>query len=134
MDNHQIKSLADRFIDQLHSLEKGNLASAEALADLFADNAELTNSIIESDSKKSQRRGRQDIAQFWREYSESFQNIRSEFIDITASDHSAGLFWQSKGNDANGKPLDYEGVSLLEYNQDGKIQRFKGYFDRTRMN
>lgn len=133
MDIHQIKGLADRFIDQLHSLEKGNLASPEALANLFADNAELTNSIIKSDSKKSQRQGREQIAQFWREYSESFQSIHSEFSEITTSDHSAGLFWQSKGKDANGRPLDYEGVSLLEFNQDGKIQRFKGYFDQTQM-
>lgn len=134
MDNHQIKGLADQFISQLHGLEGGEAAGADALAELFADDAELTNSIIEADDAKSQRHGRDEIRQFWREYGESFRSIQSEFIDVTASEHSAGLFWQSKGSDANGKPLEYEGVSLLEFNDEGKIQRFKGYFDRMQMN
>lgn len=133
MDDHQIKSLAGRFIEQLHQLEHGEARTANALAELFSDDAQLTNSIIESDGAKSQREGRDEIAQFWREYRESFQTIHSEFVEITASDHSAGLFWTSDGEDAEGHPLRYEGVSLLTYDDKGKISRFKAYFDRSQM-
>ena len=94
---------------------------------MFADNAELTNPMINRDG--SGRTGHDQIADFWREYSTAFKNIHSEFFDITASDHSAGLFWRSTGTNANGQPLEYEGVSLLDLDDNGKIARFKGFFD-----
>ena len=131
MDDNQIKTLADRFIWQLHQLEQGGIKNADALADLFADDAELTNSIIEADDAKMRRGGRDEIIQFWREYRESFRSIRSEFMDITASDHSAGLFWTSDGSDANGQALRYEGVSHLLFDKSGKIKNFKAYFNRA---
>lgn len=127
MDQQQIKGIADRFITELHSIEDGDAAGVDRIVDLFADNAELTNPIIERDG--SERTGRDQIAEFWREYSTTFKNIHSEFFDITASDHSAGLFWRSTGTNATGQPLEYEGVSLLELDDTGKIARFKGFFD-----
>lgn len=133
MDDRQIKGLADKFIQQLHQLEQGEPQTADALAELFSDDAQLSNSIIEADGAKTRREGREEIAQFWREYRESFQTIRSEFVDITASDHSAGLFWTSDGSDADGHPLRYEGVSLLTFDGNGKIRHFKAYFDRAQM-
>lgn len=131
MDEHQVKDLADRFIGQLHQLEQGGVDGAGPLAELFADDAELTNSIIEANGAKTRRGGRDEIIQFWREYRESFQTIHSEFVDVTASDHSAGLFWTSKGQNANGQPLQYEGVSLLTFDDSGKIKNFKAYFDQS---
>ncbi|MDQ9170369.1 nuclear transport factor 2 family protein [Oxalobacteraceae bacterium R-40] len=133
MDERQIKGLADRFIGQLHQLERGGIENADAIAELFADDAELSNSIIEADGSKSQRGGREEIARFWREYRESFQAIRSEFSNITANDHSAGLFWTSDGSDANGRSLHYEGVSLLSFDESGKIKNFKAYFDQAQL-
>lgn len=133
MDNHQVVQLADRFIGELHRLEQGDAQGVEALADMFSDNAELTNSIIEADNAKAPRHGREEIAQFWREYGESFQGIHSDFFDVTANDHSAGLFWRSQGNDIHGKPLEYEGVSLLVFDDAGKIKHFRGYFNQAQI-
>lgn len=133
MDDREIKGLADKFIQHLQQLEQGELQTADALSELFAEEAQLTNSIIESDGAKTQRQGREEIAQFWREYRESFRTIRSEFMDVTSSDHSAGLFWTSDGSDTEGHPLRYEGVSLLTFDDAGKIARFKAYFDRMQM-
>ncbi len=129
MDDHQVRTLANRFIGQLHRLEQGDIDDANALADLFAEDAQLTNSIIEANGSKLRRGGKDEIIQFWREYRESFQSIRSEFMDITASDHSAGLFWTSEGNDADGQALHYEGVSHLTFDETGKIRNFKAYFN-----
>lgn len=133
MDDQQVKGLADQFIGRLHQLEEGGITDAEALAELFSEDAELSNSIIEADGAKTRRGGRDEIVRFWREYRESFQAIRSEFIDVTANDHSAGLFWTSDGSDANGQVLRYEGVSLLTFDESGKIKHFKAYFDQGQL-
>jgi ketosteroid isomerase-like protein len=127
MDQQQVKGIADRFITELHCIEDGDAAGVDRIVDMFADNAELSNPIIEREG--SSRNGRNQIAEFWREYRTTFKNIHSEFFDVTASDHSAGLFWRSTGTSATGQPLTYEGVSLLVLDEAGKIARFKGYFD-----
>lgn len=127
MDQQQAKQLADRFIEQLHRIEDGNSDGIDTLVDLFADNAELTNSVI--DNTHGNLVGRENIARFWREYTASFGEIHSDFFDVTTSDHSAGLFWRSTRTSANGQPMAYEGVSLLMFDDSGKITRFKGYFD-----
>lgn len=131
MDSQQARVIADRFIDQLHRLEEGDKAVADRLADMFADGAELTNPIIENNG--GSRRGRDQIAAFWRQYADTFGELHSEFFDVTTSDHSAGLFWRSTGTGPSGKALEYEGVSLLVFDKQGKIARFQGFFDSRRL-
>ena len=127
MDQQQVRGMADTFIAHLHSVEEGDAAGIDTIVAMFADDAELSNPLVQRNG--GQRKGRDEIARFWREYRGVFRDIHSEFIDVTASDHSAGLFWRSTGTDAGGKPLEYEGVSLLIFNEHGKIRQFKGYFD-----
>lgn len=127
MDLQQVKSIADRFITELHRIEDGDAAGIDRIVDMFADNAELTNPLIERDG--GSRSGRDQIAGFWRDYQTAFKDIHSEFFDVTASDHSVGLFWRSAGTNTTGQPLEYEGVSLLVLDESGKIARFKGFFD-----
>ena len=133
MDQQQIKGLADRFITRLHQVEKGDADSIAGMVDMFADDAELVNPMMQHGPGKGVRSGRGEIEQFWREYSESFRDISSEFIDVTTSDRSAGLFWQASGADKTGRPVQYEGVSLLELNDTGRIARFKAYFDSRQL-
>lgn len=131
MDPQQAQTIAHRFIDELHRLEHGDQAGVDGLVSLFADDAELTNPILERNG--SARQGRQAIADFWREYRGAFGEIESEFFDVIASDHSAGLFWRSTGTGPNGEPLNYEGVSLLAFDDSGKIARFQGFFDTGKL-
>jgi hypothetical protein len=127
MDQPQAKQLAQQFIDQLHRVEDGNPDSVDALVGLFSDDAELSNTIMESQASRCV--GRDRIAQFWRGYKSSFGAIHSDFFDVTTSDHSAALFWRSTGTGQSGLPVSYEGVSLLMFDNAGKIRQFKGYFD-----
>lgn len=127
MDQKQARASADRFIDTLHAIEGGDTTGIDRMVELFAENAELTNPIIERAG--SPRSGRNQVATFWQNYRASFTDIQSEFYDITSSERAAGLFWRSTGTLATGAPLAYEGVSLLEFDDTGKIARFKGYFD-----
>lgn len=127
MNPEQVNQVANVFIDHLHRLEQGDQASVDDMVSLFADDAELSNPLIEHDT--GSRHGREGIAHFWQEYKSSFRDIHSEFIDITVGPHSAGLFWESSGTDVSGKPLQYKGVSQLVLNEAGKIRSFTGYFD-----
>ncbi|HYD95318.1 MAG TPA: nuclear transport factor 2 family protein [Noviherbaspirillum sp.] len=131
MNEQQARDIAGRFIDQLHQLEDGDKAVADRLADMFADGAELTNPVIEHNG--GSRRGRDQIAAFWRQYADTFGAIHSEFFDVTTSDHSAGLFWRSSGTGPAGDPMEYDGVSLLVFDDAGKITRFQGFFDTRRL-
>jgi hypothetical protein len=67
MDQQQVKGIADRFITELDCIEDGDAAGIDRIVDMFADDAELTNPII--DRHGSGRTGRDQIADFWREYS-----------------------------------------------------------------
>jgi ketosteroid isomerase-like protein len=131
MDQQEVKATADRFIDELHRLEEGDDSSADRLAQLFAQDAELTNSILQRDG--AGRQGQDAIAAFWHEYASTFGEVRSDFFEVVTSDHSAGLFWRSSGTGPSGQPLEYEGVSLLVLNQEGKIARFQGFFDTRQL-
>lgn len=129
MDQQQVKQIAQRFISELHHVEDGEGNDVAGIVDLFADDAELTNSLIERDGVRPRRTGRDEIRKFWQAYRHTFRDIHSEFTDVTVSDHSAGLFWCTKCADTAGRPLAYEGVSLLTVDDAGKIKHFKGYFD-----
>nr|WP_243489031.1 nuclear transport factor 2 family protein [Massilia violaceinigra] len=67
---------------------------------------------------------REQVAAFWRSYRASFGTVRSSFSHITADRHCAGLFWRSTGTGAHGRPVGYDGVTLLEFDETGKITRF----------
>lgn len=127
MEQDQIRQAASNFIDHLHKLEQGRPGAIDDMAALFAEDAELSNPLIEHDG--SRRAGRDDIAHFWQECRASFKDIYSEFTDMTVGPHSVGLFWESRGSDSAGQPLQYKGVSQLVLNDDGRIRVFNGYFD-----
>ena len=127
MNQEQAKAQASYFIHQLQQLEDGDASAVETLVGLFADDAHLSNPIIEREGRE--RVGRDEITAFWRTYRDLFGRVHSEFLDVTASERCAGLFWRSAGTGPLGQPLDYEGVTLLEFNDNGKIARFRGYFD-----
>ena len=64
-----IKSQAQTFIDALHALEQGSTGDVAALVALYADDATLNNSAL--DSKGTAMEGTEQIAKFWTEYKET---------------------------------------------------------------
>jgi len=59
--------------------------------------------------------------------------MKSEFRNVFADDGGhAALEWNTSG-DANGRDVSYDGVSLLEI-EDGKVSRFRAYFDPRTVN
>ncbi len=131
MNQEQTRQQAQHFISRLQRLEDGDSNAIDELLALFADDAHLSNPIIEREGRD--RVGREDIAAFWRTYRATFGSVHSEFFDVTSSDRCAGLFWRSAGTGPLGYPLAYEGVTLLEFDEAGKIARFRGYFDSEKV-
>jgi ketosteroid isomerase-like protein len=124
MDTQQ---LAQQFIDALHTLEQGSKDDLQPLVDMYSDDARLLNSALKLAGKE--HTGRDGAAKFWTEYRATFGEAYSEFYQVTSNDESAGLFWTTKGTDNQGNPLEYDGVSLLVFDEQGKIKLFRGYYD-----
>lgn len=122
---------ARRFIEALHALESGGEDALDQICALFSDDAGLTNAALRLADKEYH--GRDGVREFWQAYRATFAAIRSEFSHITAGDRAAGLFWTSAGQDAAGQPVNYDGVSLLEFDDSGRIKRFRGYYDTRQL-
>ena len=73
------------------------------------------------------------MREFWTSYRDTFGEMRSEFRNVFADDAGhAALEWNTSG-DANGNDVSYDGVSLLEI-ENGKVSRFRAYFDPRTIN
>ena len=127
-------ALAQQFIDALHALEQGGENDANALAALFSDDAHLTNAALRLAGVE--RRGRDAISHFWREYKRTVGAAYSEFHQITGNAQAAGLFWTTKltGDDGLSQSATYDGTSLLVFDESGKIRFFQGYYDTRELN
>ena len=116
------ESAAKKFMDALHTLEKTGDA-AEIVAQ-FADDATLL-SIVQGRTHE----GVDGAEAFWAEYLKPFDTIHSEFTHHAAEGNLAVLEWRGTGKLKAGRDVGYEGVSLLEMTDDGKVKRFRTYYD-----
>ena len=127
MEAKQIEARAKEFIDALHILEEGSDQDASALAEMYAEDATLTNAALEL--KGDAMKGRDAILAFWVEYKAQLGDSRSHFHHITTNDEAAGLFWTTEGTSPSGDKVHYHGVSLLQFDEQGQITFFRGYYD-----
>ncbi len=114
--------LVRKFIDALHQLEESG--DPKPIASLFAEEATLSNV-----ATRGTFDGTEGAHAFWRKYRFNFREIHSEFRRVIATDEGAALEWDSKGITPAGAPVNYSGVSLLDFAADGSISRFTAYFD-----
>jgi ketosteroid isomerase-like protein len=116
------KELVERFIDALGRLEAER--DLEAITSLFAEESETGN--VVSPEKFS---GRGGAREFWgAKYRDTFGEVRSTFRNVFATEDRAVLEWTTEGTAADGTPVRYDGVSILETDGE-KITRFRAYFD-----
>ena len=112
---------AKRFIDALAQLEeKGDV---EPLARLHAEDAEVSNAVTERTFA-----GPDGARAFWREYKGILTTAKSTFRNVITAGDRVALEWETQGTAHNGAPINYEGVSIVEW--DGEhITRFYAYFN-----
>ena len=107
------------FISALQEAEREH--RSDLLVDLFAPEASCANLSQEA-------HGLQEVRDFWDTYLGSFIEVASEFARVI--EHADGflLEWVAHGILANGEPVGYRGVSLIDVGPDG-IESFRTYYD-----
>jgi ketosteroid isomerase-like protein len=113
---------AQAFMRAVQEMERTR--DVEVLVRLFADDADVGNPMLQKFE-----RGRDGARSFWREYLGAFREIGSEFTDTRIAMHSAALEWKSNGALPDGAPLTYRGVSLVDFDDAGRVRRFRTYYD-----
>jgi ketosteroid isomerase-like protein len=116
------EQVAKKFIEALGRLEARR--EADAIVSLFAEDCEVGNVVA-----PEKFHGREGAREFWAEkYRGSFDRVESTFVNVFAAEDCVTLEWVTEGTSADGAPVRYEGVSILE--TDGElIKRFRAYFD-----
>ena len=115
------KEVADKFVEALRKLEQDR--DVEALVEIHTDDCDVGNVAVPRTFS-----GHDGLREFWTSYRDTFGDMKSEFRNIFADEAGhAALEWNTSG-EANGNRVSYDGVSLLEI-QDNKVSRFRAYFD-----
>lgn len=112
---------AQRFAEALHELERTD--DTTTLVAQFAPGAELTRPEIDHSPAID------GPDAFWRSYLSPFASIRTRFTRVAEAEDEAVLEWESRGELAGGRPIEYRGVSLLTYGDGDTVTRFATYFD-----
>lgn len=99
----------------------------EALAQLFTDNAALTN-LTRHNTHTRRSESSHTAREYWHQYLHAFEEVDSQFVRITDTGEMAILEWHSTGHLRMGLPIEYNGVSIIEY-KDEKILAFRTYYD-----
>jgi ketosteroid isomerase-like protein len=116
------EQLARKFIEALARLEDER--DLETITALFAEECEVGN--VTSPEKFH---GREGAREFWgAKYRDTFGEVESTFRNVFATDDRVTLEWTTVGTAADGSPVKYDGVSILETDGE-KITRFRAYFD-----
>lgn len=115
------RQVAEQFIKALHKLEEDR--ELDPIVATYSEDCEVGNIIVPEKFK-----GPDGARRFWSEYRDTFGEIHSSFRNVIASGGSAALEWTTKATSADGDPLEYDGVSILEI-ADGKVTRFRAYFN-----
>ena len=115
--NNENNEMPARFKAALQQAEQSR--DAQPVASLFRAGARLTN--LGGDHGT-------DATKFWQIYLDQFSEVRSEFTGEILSDGRAALEWQSRGKLSDGRPVDYGGVSLIEFDND-TVTSFRTYYD-----
>ena len=119
-DIHISDDRARSFADALQTFEKDG--DAAAFAALFADDA-----VTQRLDARGERRG--EVEQFWQEYRAQFDSISTTFYDVVEGGDRVALEWASDATLIDGRPLQYRGVTIIDLDDDDKINKLRTYYD-----
>lgn len=125
----RLHETTEEFIGLLQQVEKTR--QVEPLVALFAEDAALLSPVL-----SQPLRGKEGARNFWRKHLALFRRVRSEMTEVLENSLDSGdnrrllvvLEWQADAVLATGKPLSFQGISLVELVQ-GQVQSFRTYYD-----
>jgi ketosteroid isomerase-like protein len=110
---------ARTFATALQTFEKdGEVA---AFAALFAADA-----VTQRFDARGERRG--EVEQFWQEYRAQFDSISTTFSGVVENGDRSALEWTSEGVLADGRPIRYRGVTVIDL-AGNEITKLSTYYD-----
>lgn len=115
-------SHAQDFADRLTEFESSGDVDTFVSA-VFADDVDLFRP-----ETGQHLRGHDGARTFWQEYQNQFSAVRSSFSRV--HDGEVGVLeWTSDATLPTGRDITYHGVSLLDFDDAGKVARFSTYYD-----
>ena len=116
--------ISEKFVEALQELEADR--NIEKITALFAADAEINNVVTIENSHNL------NAEEFWTKYRDNFGEVNSKFSNKIYGENNAALEWTTTGTSTDGGKIEYEGVSILEIDND-KITRFFAYFDSGKL-
>lgn len=111
----------EHFAAALHELEGGG--DLDDFVSIFAEDVELHRP-----ETRQHLDGASGARSFWEQYLATFDHISSDFSRVV--DGEVGVLeWTSTGKRRGGADITYTGVSVLDFDDAGKVTRFATYFD-----
>lgn len=114
---------AQAFADALQKFESDGDVDT-FVQDQFADDTRLLRPEVDQEVT-----GTDGAREFWQQYLGQFSDIASSFDRVTGSGDLGVLEWTSTGTLTAGAAISYRGVSLLDFDDQGKVSRFATFFD-----
>ena len=121
MDDFVHNDTARRFIAALRMVEQRR--DLEPMVELFTDAAELSKL-----DGQGARRGPGGAREFWTEYRESFDEIKSTIVHATEGENAVALEWHAEGTLPGGRDFSCTGVSVVDIDGE-RITGFRTYYD-----
>ena len=100
------QEVADRVTDALWKLEEDQ--DVEALVQVHTEDCSVGNVAVAGTFS-----GHDGLREFWTSYRKTFDEMKSEFRNIIATDDKAALEWTTNAI-SNGDSVEYDGVSILD--------------------
>ena len=116
---------ASAFAQALQQFEQDR--DLDTFTRVFAPDAQLLRP-----EQRGGEQGEDGVRTFWQQYLDQFATVRSEFSRVVEAGALGELEWTSRGSlgtSPDGQDVEYEGVSLLEFGDDGRVRRFATYYD-----
>ena len=113
--------LTQRFADALHRIDSDR--DTGPMVELTADDAELMK--LDDHHTAS---GKDGARTFWEDYRDVFGDLETTFTHTVVGEDIAALEWTSTGTLRSGKPFRYNGVTIIQ-GDDEKISGVRTYYD-----
>ena len=78
-------------------------------------------------------KGHDGVMQWMQNIMQPFESMQLNVDNIFVTGNSAAVKWSGQGFLKSGVEFSFEGIDVHEYNEAGKIQTVKGYFDPAPM-
>ena len=101
---------------------------AEAFANTFAENG--TTYDPEGSPAIT---GREALREFFQSICSNFKSVSLDEDSVFVAGNGAAVKWTGRGTSTSGKQVKFEGIDVLEVNDDGKIQTIHAYWNPAEM-